>query len=210
VSLAAETARGPLEVTSARRLKDAVAAAHAWSERARKALPGRRHRASLNRAELPTLADLARLKRDAAGLPVQPNDLQALEAAAEETTAWAAEAAALLRPARQKGKSGASSSPPTLEEAEKALVVGAAVPARCDELEALELAVEEARAWVEEAREADEADRPVEVLEALVEKATNGSLRVVPREVEALAERARVRAWADPAAKVAAGKPRVG
>ena len=210
VSLAAETARGPLEVTSARRLKDAVAAAHAWSERARKALPGRRHRASLNRAELPTLADLARLKRDAAGLPVQPNDLQALDAAAEETTAWAAEAAALLRPARQKGKSGASSSPPTLEEAEKALVVGAAVPARCDELEALELAVEEARAWVEEAREADEADRPVEVLEALVEKATNGSLRVVPREVEALAERARVRAWADPAAKVAAGKPRVG
>ena len=138
-------------------------------------------RASLNGPQLPALADLARLKRDAAGLPVQPNDLQELWTPPPRRRRRGRRRRRRSCAPRDKGKSGAASSPPTLEEAEKALVVGAAVPARCDELEALELAVEEARAWVEAAREADEADRPVEVLEALAEKATNGALRVVPR-----------------------------
>ena len=69
----AEVARGPLEVTSARRLKEAVSAAHSWSDRLRKALPGRRHRAA--RSDLPRVCDLSELRAAAAHLPVQPNDL---------------------------------------------------------------------------------------------------------------------------------------
>ena len=60
ISLAAETTRGPLEVTSAKRLRETVAAAHAWSERLRKTLPGKRHRAA--RTELPRASDLHKLR----------------------------------------------------------------------------------------------------------------------------------------------------
>jgi hypothetical protein len=211
ISLAAETTRGPLEVTSARRLRETVAAAHAWSERVRKTLPGKRHR---NRAELPRAADLAALRADAAELPVQPNDLSALDAALEETETWREKSRALLD-ADVFGTERFS-----LERAEKLLEEGETLPVACDEVDAVAAAVAAAKAWDEEAEKADEADAKLDALKRLLRRARRAKgdtsadasadpplLLVLPEEVDALEERIRVREWADPAKRVAAGKP---
>jgi len=211
ISLAAETTRGPLEVTSARRLRETVAAAHAWSERVRKTLPGKRHR---NRAELPNAADLAALRADAAELPVQPNDLSALDAALEETETWREKSRALLD-ADVFGTERFS-----LERAEKLLEEGETLPVACDEVDAVAAAVAAAKAWDEEAEKADEADAKLDALKRLLRRARRAKgdtsadasadpplLLVLPEEVDALEERIRVREWADPAKRVAAGKP---
>ena len=195
VSLVAEVARGPLEVTSARRLKESVAAAHAWSEKVRKALPGRRHRPA--RADLPRLQDLAALRADAAELPVQPNDLSSLDAACEETTAWASRCSAFL--------ATSSAAERSLDAAEELLREGLELPTSCDEVDQLEETVLAARHWVEETQKADESDAKIERLAELLER--GGALEVTPEEVDALVERIRVREWADPAKRVAAGKP---
>ena len=71
ISLAAETTRGPLEVTSARRLRETVAAAHAWSERVRRTLPGKRHRAS-NRAGMRARRSSWRCARTPPSSPYSP------------------------------------------------------------------------------------------------------------------------------------------
>ena len=177
VSLVAEVARGPLEVTSARRLKESVAAAHAWSEKVRKALPGRRHRPA--RADLPRLQDLAALRADAAELPVQPNDLSSLDAACEETTAWASRSSAFL--------ATSSAAERSLDAAEELLREGLELPTSCDEVDQLEETVLAARHWVEETQKADESDAKIERLAELLER--GGALEVRPEEVDALAER---------------------
>jgi hypothetical protein len=193
ISLVAEVARGPLEVTSARRLKDAVAAAHAWSDRLRKALPGRRHRPA--RAELPRLADLSALRADAANLPVQPNDLSSLDTAAEETQAWASRAETLLAMDPVCG----------LEQAEALLEEGLDLPTHCPEVETLGEAVASARAWAEEAQTADAANKSLQILTELLD--AGEAMTVGTEELEMLRERIRVREWADHARQVAVGKP---
>ena len=194
-ALLAEVARGPLEVTSARRIKDAVAAAHAWADAHRKALPGRRHRPA--RADLPTTEDLLALKARSAHLPVQPNDVASLDAAVEETNAWAARATSLM----------ATTPSCELEDAKKLLEQGAELPCRCDEMDALESATTEATTWAEEAVAADNADAPLNMLWSLHESATGMCVRA-SEELRMLVERIRVREWADPAKLVAVGKPK--
>ena len=89
----------------------------------------------------------------------------------------------------------------------------------CAEVDAVAAAVAAARAWDEEAEKADEADAKLDVLKRLLSRARptakpehrlddpNGPLLVLPEEVDALESRIRVREWADPAKRVAAGKP---
>ena len=193
LSLVAEVGRGPIEVTSARRLKDAVAAAHSWSDKLRRALPGRRHRAP--RAELPLAAELVELRAAAEGLPVQPNDLSSLDAAMEDTRAWAARAQSLM----------AMNPVSKLEEAEVLLEEGLDLPTRCPEVDALEEAVDKAKAWAEEANKADEANKSLETLVELLE--AGEAMTVGVEEITMLRERIRVRRWADAARLVAVGKP---
>ena len=223
ISLAAETTRGPLEVTSAKRLRETVSLAHAWSERLRKMLPGKRHRV---KAELPRAADLEALRKDASKLPVQPNDLASLDAALTETEAWRTKSRALL--------DAVDADRFTLERAETLLQEGETLPVACDEVDAVADAVAAAKSWDEEAQKADEADAKLDVLKRLfaqVRQTEDGAevnvqnkpkteqkdtstttdqpplLLVLPEEVDALQERIRVREWADPAKRVAAGKP---
>ena len=194
ISLAAEVARGPIEVTSARRLKEAVAAAHAWSERVRRALPGRRHRPA--RSELPTLDQLAELKAGAVNLPVQPNDLDSVDSAVEETQAWSTKAQTLMErvPAAE------------IDDAEALLEEGLDLPCQCPRVELLEAACERAKQWVEVTIKADEQNAKLERLRSLLDEGE--SMTVCPvTDLAALRERIRVREWADPAKLVAAGKP---
>ena len=223
ISLAAETTRGPLEVTSAKRLRETVAAAHAWSERLRKTLPGKRHRAA--RTELPRASDLHKLRADAKALPVQPNDLASLDAALLETETWIEKSRALL--------DAVDADRFTIDSAELLLQEGQLLPVACDEVDAVATAVAEAKTWDESARVADEADAALAVLKRLlaqvvrIPKETNTAstleetpaltvrtpdetetfLLVLPDETDALRERIRVREWADPARRIAAGKP---
>ena len=149
------------------------------------------------RADLPRLQDLAALRADAAELPVQPNDLSSLDAACEETTAWASRCSAFL--------ATSSAAERSLDAAEELLREGLELPTSCDEVDQLEETVLAARHWVEETQKADESDAKIERLAELLER--GGALEVRPEEVDALAERIRVREWADPAKRVAAGKP---
>ena len=194
ISLAAEVTRGPIEITSARRLKEAVAAAHAWSERVRRALPGRRHRPA--RAELPTLDQLSELKAGAVNLPVQPNDLDSVNVAMEETIAWSTKAQTLMArvPAAE------------IDDAEALLEEGLDLPCQCEQVELLEAACERAKQWVEMTIKADEGNAKLEKLRALLEEGEGMSVCPVT-DLSALRERIRVREWADPAKLVAAGKP---
>jgi hypothetical protein len=155
--LVAEVARGPLEVPSARRLKEAVAAAHAWGDKLRKALPSRRHRPA--RSELPLMADLALLRTAAAHLPVQPNDLGTLDKAVEETQAWASRAQTLL----------AMQAPCELDQAEELLEEGLDLPTHCPEVDALDEAVQVAKSWAEDALAADSGNAATDALRELLE-----------------------------------------
>ena len=171
-----------------------VAAAHAWSERVRRALPGRRHRPA--RAELPTLDQLSELKAGAVNLPVQPNDLDSVNVAMEETIAWSTKAQTLMArvPAAE------------IDDAEALLEEGLDLPCQCEQVELLEAACERAKQWVEMTIKADEGNAKLEKLRALLEEGEGMSVCPVT-DLSALRERIRVREWADPAKLVAAGKP---
>ena len=193
LSLVAEVARGPLEVPSARRLKEAVAAAHSWGDKLRKALPSRRHRPA--RSELPPLADLALLRTAAAHLPVQPNDLGTLDKAVEETQAWAMRAQTLL----------AMDPPCELDQAEELLEEGLDLPTHCPEVDALDEAVQVAKSWAEDAMAADNGNAATGALRELLE--AGEAMPVGTAQMHMLRARIRVREWADVARNVALGKP---